>query len=354
MPVHLVGDAFSHDFAAPAIHIGLINNMPDGALKATERQFRTLLDAAANGTTVQVSLFALPEVPRSESARAHIDRFYTGIDELWDRHLDGLIVTGTEPRAQNLQDEPYWGSLSRVIEWAGQNTHSTVFSCLAAHAAVLHLDGIGRRRLAEKRFGVFECAGELDHPLTNGLCETLRMPHSRWNDLAESELVECGYQVLTRSTDGGVDSFARQGKSLFVFFQGHPEYEASTLLLEYRRDIGRYLRGERETYPAMPEGYFDLETADLFAALRARAIAGGGPESLTDFACALVGDRISNGWKAASAVAYGNWVSYLQASRLKAGCGLDSPPYYGVYGVAGGVDKAVDLFGRDYQGRGEV
>ena len=34
----------------------------------------------------------------------------------------------------------------------------------------------------------------------------------------------------------------------------------STLLLEYRRDIGRFLRGERDTYPPMPQGYFDEET----------------------------------------------------------------------------------------------
>ena len=45
--------------------------------------------------------------------------------------------------------------------------------------------------------------------------------------------------------------------SLFLFLQGHPEYEAGTLLREYRRDIARFLRGEREHYPAVPQGYFD-------------------------------------------------------------------------------------------------
>ena len=41
----------------------------------------------------------------------------------------------------------------------------------------------------------------------------------------------------------------KKEKSLFVHFQGHPEYGAQTLLKEYRRDIKRFLRGERETYP---------------------------------------------------------------------------------------------------------
>ena len=282
------------------IHIGLINNMPDAALKATERQFLSLIDAAAGGRAVHVSLYALPGVPRSEAARRHLDCFYSGIEDLWDRRLDGLIVTGTEPRAENLRDEPYWESLAQVVDWAGRNTHSTIWSCLAAHAALLHTDGIGRRRLAAKRFGVFECVRAADHPLTAGAPTHLRMPHSRWNDIPESSLTDCGYTVLTRSKCGDVDAFAKAGKSLFVFFQGHPEYEANTLLLEYRRDVRRYLNGERDTYPAMPEGYFDGDTTDLF-----------------DLPAALAEKSVTNTWHSASARVYGNWLAYLCAQNQR-------------------------------------
>jgi homoserine O-succinyltransferase len=332
MPVHLVGNASSrevlvrakcnsngeiHESAAQSIHIGLINNMPDSALKATDRQFLSLLDAAADGVVVHLSLYALPDVPRSELARRYLNRFYSSIENLWDRHLDGLIVTGTEPRAQNLRDEPYWESLAKVIEWAGHNTHSTVWSCLAAHAALLHIDGIGRCRLPDKRFGVFECARASDHQLTAGVPSPLHMPHSRWNDIPESELTACGYSVLTRSKDGGVDAFAKQRKSLFVFFQGHPEYEADTLLLEYRRDVGRYLRRERDTYPPMPEGYFDRDTADAFVALRDRSLSSRCPELLADFPTALAEKRISNTWHSDSARVYGNWLTYLHAQNQR-------------------------------------
>src|SRR2546422_8537495 len=41
---------------------------------------------------------------------------------------------------------------------------------------------------------------------------------------------------------------------------------------EYRRDIGRFLKGERETYPAMPQGYFDAKATDCLAAFRERAL----------------------------------------------------------------------------------
>src|ERR1019366_6550132 len=98
---------------ANCIDIGLINNMPDGALKSTERQFLTLLDAAADGVLVRLSLYALPGVPRNDSGRSHIGKFYSDIEDLWDRHLDGLIVTGTEPRASSLMDEPFWVSMTR-------------------------------------------------------------------------------------------------------------------------------------------------------------------------------------------------------------------------------------------------
>src|SRR5277367_4067044 len=148
------------------ISIGLINNMPDAALEATERQFRAVLASASDGMTVRLSLYALTDVPRAEAGKRHIEEFYSSVEELWDTHLDGLIVTGAEPRTANLIDEPYWESLARVPEWACDHTQSTIFSCLAAHAAVLQMDGIGRRKSDNKHFGVFECDRHFHHRLT--------------------------------------------------------------------------------------------------------------------------------------------------------------------------------------------
>src|SRR5204862_242296 len=211
--------------------LGLVNHMPDAGLQATDRQFVALRGAAADGLTVRVTPYALPDIPRTDWGRAYVTRFYSPIEDLWDSHLDGLIVTGTEPRSPNLREEPYWASLTRVLEWAEHNTHSAVWSCLATHAALLHLDGIDRRPLGEKRFGIFECDRVSDHPLTADAPARLRMPHSRWNDIPEDALTSCVYRVLTRSDAAGVDAFVKQRKSLFVFFQGHPEYEAHTLML---------------------------------------------------------------------------------------------------------------------------
>ena len=54
---------------AACIDIGLINNMPDAALDATVRQFRGLLAAAAEDVAIRLTLYTLPEVPRSDFGR---------------------------------------------------------------------------------------------------------------------------------------------------------------------------------------------------------------------------------------------------------------------------------------------
>jgi homoserine O-succinyltransferase len=295
---------------AAVVEVALVNNMPDAALDATERQFRGLL-AAMN---VRLTMYSLPEVPRTEFGRRRVAR-YSNLDDLWSRRYDGLIVTGAEPRAADLKDEPYWDSLTRLLAWAERSTHSTILSCLAAHAGILHMDGIARRPLGDKRFGVFECVRVCDHPLT---AETggLRMPHSRWNDVPEDALRACGYRVLTRSQEAGVDIFVKQRNSLFVFFQGHPEYEAVTLLLEYRRDVARYLRGERDVYPSMPEGYLDEETERRLAALQARALGDRREALLADFPTEMAAARVTNNWRAAAEHFYRNWLGYIEATKL--------------------------------------
>jgi homoserine O-succinyltransferase len=267
------------------LNIGFVNNMPDAALEATERQFVTLLnEAAENDITVRLTFYTLPMVPRTNLGLQYLSS-YRDLDDLWGESLDGLIVTGTEPRAKNLKDEPYWAGLARLLDWAEQNTLSAIWSCLAAHAAVLHLDGIQRCRLSQKRFGIFEFVPDGRHFLNAGAPERLGVPHSRWNDLREDELKAAGYEILTRSEEAGVDAFQKQGRSLFVFLQGHPEYDAETLLLEYRRDAKRFLRGESEVAPSLPNGYSDP--------LRA----------------------VPNTWHAPALGLYRNWLSYLAAQK---------------------------------------
>ena len=298
------------------VHIGLINNMPDGALEATERQFLALLGAAAGGMLVRVSFYALPNVPRNDWGRHRVKHFYSGVESLYKGQLDGLIVTGREPRTPNLKEEPYWGDLTRVLEWAENNTYSTVWSCLAAHAALLHMNGIARRKSAVKRCGVFDCFRLSDHPLMAGLPSRFKVPHSRWNDVAEDDLAACGYNVLSQVQDAGADTIVKQQRnSLFVFLQGHPEYESDTLLHEYSRDVKRYATGQSESYPSMPHGYFDEFTRGALTALEEKATSGCRNDLLAGLAAALEGKTIAPTWRPAAERLYGNWLWYVNAQK---------------------------------------
>jgi homoserine O-succinyltransferase/O-acetyltransferase len=297
------------------IKIGLVNNMSDEALRATERQFISLLESASDKTPIHLSFYTLPGVPRGEFAAGYINGRYSNIEELWDGHLDGLIVTGREPKAANLADEPYWDSFVRLLAWAQESCHATIFSCLAAHAAILHMDGIRRVQSDDKVFGIFECARVSDHWLTAGIVSQFRLPHSRWNGVSEEQLRDCGYRVLTRSAEVGVDTFIKQQKKLFVFFQGHPEYESDTLLREYRRDVGRYIKGQTLTYPSMPRSYFDETTVDELAALQENTLARRREELLSELTVTLANKRIDNTWQSSAASIYRNWLRYICAQK---------------------------------------
>lgn len=302
------------------IVVGLVNNMPDAALRTTERQFRELLSAAAQNISVCLRLFSLPELPRSDAGRAHIDRHYEQIGNLWASDLDGLIVTGTEPRAPILSDEPYWRTLTKLVDWAEDHTISAVWSCLAAHAAVLHLDGIVRRALGEKLVGVFESEKAAEHPMVFDAPPRWRVPHSRYNGLSEAALCSRGYYILSWSAVAGLDMFVGQRKSLFLFLQGHPEYDRGALLREYRRDIARFLAGEGRRYPRIPYGYFDEGTTDELAAFQQAAMRKLGIDSLSNFPAVTEG-KLADVWRVPATLIFRNWLSYLVEQRFKVTAG---------------------------------
>jgi homoserine O-succinyltransferase/O-acetyltransferase len=303
---------------AERVNLALINNMPDAALEDTELQFFELLDIASGDVPVVLRLYSLPGVPRTDRGVRHLNEFYFELDDLLNNRFDGVIVTGTEPRQSNLREEPYWRILADVLDWAERNTVSTVLSCLAAHAGVLHSDGIPRCPLPDKQFGVFESTKACEHELTRHAPRLMRFPHSRWNEVRQDSLAACGYTVLTQSAEAGIDLFMKQKKqSLFVHFQGHPEYGAPTLLKEYRRDIRRFLSRERETYPTMPHGYFDADAIQLLADFQMAALAQPHPEQLAFFPETVV-ETLQNTWKSSATCIYRNWLQYMLTKKAEA------------------------------------
>jgi homoserine O-succinyltransferase/O-acetyltransferase len=313
-----VAPSLATDENLDCVDIGLINNMPDSALMPTERQLFDLLSAAAGKLVIRLHLYAVETTPRTAWGRDYVRRFYRGLNDLFDSRLDGIIVTGAEPQAESLKDEPYWASFVQLIDWARENTVSSVCSCLAVHGAVLHFDGVERHPLPEKCIGVFNQTRTMDHALMLGVTERLRIPHSRWNEVREDALAQSGYDVLTKSASAGVDCFVKQHKrSLFVCFQGHPEYEAQTLLGEYRRDIGRFLRGENENYPTMPQGYFGAAAERTLVTFQREALLDRRAELLASFPVDELAGDLKNTWHPAAKRMYRNWILYLSSQKAR-------------------------------------
>jgi homoserine O-succinyltransferase len=293
------------------IEIGLVNNMPDAALLATERQFSSVLENACGNADVRLHLYALRDVPRSDEARSALVRNYQDSARLRGKRLDALIVTGAEPLAPELKQEPYWRALAELIDWADTNTVSTILSCLAAHAGALHLDGVSRQPLPAKCSGVFAFETTPREKLVSGLKGKMVTPHSRRNGLDPRELARKGYQALTYDSEIGVDIFVKQQQSLFVFLQGHPEYEDDSLAREYRRDMNRFLRGEQDAAPAIPTDYFPAPVARGLAIFAERARLERRPEFMAAFPDAGAFGPGNAPWRKSAIQLYRNWLNIV-------------------------------------------
>jgi len=297
------------------LQVGLINNMPDSALRAAERQFHELLDAS--GVPVRLRLYALPSVARSPAGEAELTHGYRGLRELLETPLDALIVTGAEPKAPRLEQSPYWDELVEVLNWAERERISTLWSCLAAHAAALYLDGIERVPLTTKRSGVFDHVVASGHPLTAEVGARMAVPHSRWNDLPAPALTAAGYSLLVESDTAGVLICARRDRALRILVQGHPEYETRTLLKEYQRDIARYLKGEQEFYPTAPSGYFTGTAQAHLDEFRRRAESRREAQLIEEFPYTSLASGLRNKWRPQAQTLYRNWLAGIAAARAQ-------------------------------------
>ena len=309
------------------ISLGIVNNMPDGALLSTVRQFLGVIEAASPELRVYVSLYSLPGVPREDAGKRHLaENSYQDFSELTAAGLDALIVTGTEPKQPNLKDEPFWPQLATLFDWIDRDGPPAAFSCLAAHAAVLHYDGIERHPLARKCFGLFEHSTCAHDALTDALPPAFKVAHSRWNALAADELGEHGYRILTESHEAGVELFAKQRRNRLLFFQGHPEYDTQTLGREYLRDVRRFLNGEREAYPDVPRSYFNATEKELLDRFRRRALDERNTTLMDHFP--VLANRLASGRPAAAAV-LGAWFKEIADAKRET-----SVPFAGVgYGA---------------------
>src|ERR1700749_2006245 len=110
MAVRLTGTAPDRSEGPVRWTCALVNNMPDAAFGATERQFVGLLDAGSGCETVAMTRYAMAGVPRGERIAARIAAEYRPIDDIMSDPPDLLVVTGSNPLQARIEAEPYWSA----------------------------------------------------------------------------------------------------------------------------------------------------------------------------------------------------------------------------------------------------
>ncbi|MGK0271030.1 MAG: homoserine O-succinyltransferase [Cocleimonas sp.] len=300
-----------------ALHIGILNMMPDAAMEATERQFCRLIGESNPIVQFHVHLFSLPGIERSKESQKHIEEHYQTFEDIKAKGIDALIITGINVTQPKLSLEPFWEPLSEVFNWTYDNVTSTLCSCLATHASLELQYDQARYNLGYKRWGVFSHrVKNRQHPLVKGINTRFDVPHSRFNQIDDTQFEASGLHILAESDEAGVQMAVSPDGFRTVYFQGHPEYDSVSLLKEYKREVGLFSlafnRGENVEYPPFPLNYFDKHTQAIFNEYKYRLI-----ESISNaskppvFPEHLILDRIDNSWHDTAAAILANWMGLV-------------------------------------------
>jgi hypothetical protein len=77
------------------------------------------------------------------------------------------------------------------------------------------------------------------------------------------------------------------------------------------------LRGEREEFPTLPQGYFDNEASRLVEEFCGRARTERTEKLLRQFPMKAIEGGLQNTWQEPAVSVYRNWIAYLQERKAK-------------------------------------
>ena len=218
------------------LRIGILNLMPTKIV--TETQLLRLI----GNTPLQIDVVFLHtrSYKSKNTPEEHLSSFYTTFDEIRNKKLDGLIITGAPVELMEFEAVDYWEELVEIIDWAATHVSSTMYICWGAQAALYHLYGVKKYVLPKKCFGVFKHrVNQKKSKLMRGFDDEFFVPHSR-NTAIHKEDVEAidDLEILAESDESGIYLIqSKDGKHIFV--TGHSEYDGDTLKKEYDRDVAK-------------------------------------------------------------------------------------------------------------------
>lgn len=294
------------------LHIGLLNMMPDAALEVTERQFMRLIGSSNQIVQLFVHPFTVPGLPRSPETQSYIDTYYTSFDKICEEGLDAIIITGANVANPQLEQEPFWNTLTKVMAWAKDNVTSVLCSCLSTHALMKYYYQIDRVPLASKKWGVYSHhIVQANHPLLRNINTRFDVPHSRYNAITRDQFEQAGLPILIEGDEAGVHMAVSPDHLRVVYFQGHPEYDINSLLKEYKREVLRYLNDERDE-PPFPENYFNVQAMNIASKFLGTALhAKGNNQAIPEFPEDEIALHLDNTWGDTGKAIFNNWLGLV-------------------------------------------
>ena len=215
------------------IEIGILNLMP---LKE-DNELQTLRSLSNTPLQVNVTFLTVSSHESAHTSQKHLELFYVTLDDIRDRNLDGLIITGAPVEQMDFEEVDYWDEVCEIMDWAKEHVTSTLHVCWGAQAGLYHYYGIKKHRMDQKVFGVYEHrVKNRKIPLVRGFDDYFMAPHSRHTEMSREEIEAVPeLTILAESEEAGVflviDNDGRK-----IFLMGHPEYDRRTLHKEYMRD----------------------------------------------------------------------------------------------------------------------
>lgn len=235
------------------LKIAIVNLMPTKI--ATETQLLRLL-----GNTplqVEISLVRMEKHISKNTGMDHLERFYIGSEEIFNKSFDGMIITGAPVEQIPFEEVDYWDELCRIMDYAKKNVFCTLYICWGAQAGLYHHYGIQKHLLESKLFGIFpNSRTTLADPLLRGFDDLFPVPQSRHTTVNYSDVIaQPDVSILAQSEQSGV-SIVKSNDNRMIFITGHLEYDTNTLADEYWRDKNKNLPIE------LPKNYFPNDDAN--------------------------------------------------------------------------------------------
>ena len=229
------------------IEIGILNLMP---LKE-DTELQMLRSLSNTPLQVNITFIAVKSHQSKNTSKSHLNQFYLSFEEVKDRNLDGLVITGAPVELMEFEEVDYWDELVEIMEWSKTHVTCTFHQCWGAQAGLYYHYGIQKEILDHKMFGVYQHKVQNRKiPLVRGFDDYFMAPHSRHTQM-DAKAIKDNKEliVLAESDEAGIFLVLSRDNSQ-IFCMGHPEYDRLTLDKEYRRDLDKGMDIQ------MPKNYY--------------------------------------------------------------------------------------------------